>query len=105
MPTGGASDRRLKKEIKPLKNALAKILKLQPVMWKWKDGNSKVQYGFIAQDVEKILPELVSDQEGEDGGVYKHVATGDILPYLVATVGELQGQIDDLRDELEKRNA
>ena len=88
-----------------MENALAKILKLQPVMWKWKDGNDKTHYGFIAQDVEKILPELVSDQEGEDGKVYKHVATGDILPYLVATIRELQDQIDDLRGELNKRKS
>ena len=103
MPTGGASDRRLKKEVSPIKDALVKVLKLEPVTWKWKDGGGKVHYGFIAQDIEKILPELVSDEENKAGEVYKHVATGDIIPYLVAAINEQQEQFNKLRDELKPK--
>jgi len=57
------SDRRLKENIEPVKNSLEKVLKLQGVTYDWKDpvkhklkGN---QLGLIAQDVEKIFPEVV----------------------------------------------
>lgn len=103
MPTGGASDQRLKEEIEPLKDALPTILRLQPVTWRWKEGDAKIHYGFIAQDVEKVLPKLVSDEENENGEVYKHVATGDLLPYLAAAIKELQKQVDNLRLELEQK--
>lgn len=104
MPTGGASDRRLKKEIEPLQDALLKVLQLQAVTWKWKGGGNSRQYGFIAQDVEKILPDLVHDEKNEKGEVYKHVATGDLLPYLLAAINEQQKQIDRVREELKRRD-
>jgi hypothetical protein len=68
-----SSDARLKTEIAPVENGLETILKLKPVSYLWKtdtknhvlitakDGKEKAKnYGFIAQDVEKVLPELVS---------------------------------------------
>lgn len=104
MPTGGASDRRLKKEVRPLKSTLSKVLGLRPVTWQWKeDEKGETHYGFIAQDVEKILPKLVNDKKMEEG-TYKHVETGDILPYLVGAIYEQQQQIDALRDELKRRD-
>lgn len=106
MPTGGASDRRLKKEIQPLKDALLKVLGLQPVAWRWKNAeDGEIHYGFIAQDVEKVLPELVSNEKLKDGEAYKHVTTGDILPYLVGAIYEQQQQIDTLRNELKRRGS
>lgn len=104
MPTGGASDQRLKEDVAPLMDALEKILKLQPVTWRWKNENNKDrQLGFIAQDVEKVLPELVSEGTWSDGESYKHLATGDILPYLVGAMHEQQVQIDKLRKELDRQ--
>ncbi len=52
------SDERLKKDITPLSHSLQSILALNPVSFTWKDSG-KGTYGFIAQDVEKIFPELV----------------------------------------------
>merc|ERR1711968_152407 len=66
------SDRRLKKNIKPIKNALQKVLSLNGVTYSWNekalsikskqfDGTrNKTHIGLIAQDVESVLPELVS---------------------------------------------
>ena len=105
MPTGGASDQRLKENITPLGSTLEKILQLRPVMWRWKDDkNDSRHLGFIAQDVEKILPELVSEGVWNDGEAYKQLATGDILPYLVGAIYEQQAQIDALRKELDRRS-
>ncbi len=63
------SDRRLKQNIKPLDDhdsTLAKIMKLQPVSYDWRDRTMAKteghQYGFIAQDVEKVFPDLVKNR-------------------------------------------
>ena len=64
------SDRRLKENIKPIDNALEKVLSLQGVSYKWNDkakniksigfeDSNKTQIGLIAQDVEKVFPELI----------------------------------------------
>ena len=57
-----SSDRTLKENIKPLTNSLENILKLQGVGYDWKDKkkyNDNHQVGLIAQDLEKIYPEVV----------------------------------------------
>lgn len=73
-PGGGSwsdnSDQRLKKNIQPIANALEKILSLEGILYEWKEpskhGNLEgLQYGMIAQTVEKVIPEWV--REGLDG--------------------------------------
>ena len=61
---GSPSDKRLKENIKPIESALAKAMKLQGVTFDWKEKEGKIidikqDIGFIAQDVQKVLPELV----------------------------------------------
>lgn len=58
------SDRRLKTKIKPLQGALNKVMQLEGVSFDWKKGGKK-SIGVIAQDIQKILPEVVL--EGKDG--------------------------------------
>ncbi|HTT80892.1 MAG TPA: tail fiber domain-containing protein [Stellaceae bacterium] len=69
--TSFSSDRRLKKDIEPITGGLATILKLKPVSYLWKEGSKNhhlvtdkkdiaQNFGFIAQDVEKVLPQLVN---------------------------------------------
>lgn len=62
------SDRRIKTEIKPIENSLATIAKLKPAEYTKIDKvqfGSQKHYGFIAQEVEEILPEAVVKGEGE----------------------------------------
>ena len=67
--TGGGSwtdmsDRRLKTNVKPIAGALYRIARLTPVRYDWRNPNlhgAKSEAGFIAQEVEKVFPELVSD--------------------------------------------
>ena len=55
-----ASDRRLKKDIAPVEGALARLCKLEAVRFRWKEGEDQSpQYGYVADDVEKVFPELV----------------------------------------------
>ena len=63
------SDRKLKKDIKPFASALAKLKALSPVTYYYKDEKESginlpknLQYGFIAQDLEIVFPELVTKQ-------------------------------------------
>jgi len=93
----GTSDQRLKKEIQPLEQSLAKITDLEGVNFKWNEKSNRdtldQKVGFIAQQVEEVLPELVS--EGEDG--YKRVNYIEVIPYLVEAIKELKQENEKLK--------
>jgi hypothetical protein len=101
----GCSDIRYKKQVKPLTNSLANILKLQGVNYLWKteefpakNFSKSNQLGLIAQEVEKIYPELVlTDNDG-----YKSVDYGKLTPVLVEAIKDQQKQIDDLKKMVEQ---
>jgi hypothetical protein len=59
------SDRRLKKDIKDLGYGMAEVLKLHPVSYRLKEGDDSLQLGLIAQDVQKIVPEIVHTTAGD----------------------------------------
>ena len=94
------SDGRLKKDIKPLTHALDSILQLQGKTYRWKEDTTfgnKEDIGLIAQDVERIFPELVA----EDGQGYKGIAYSKLTAVLIEAMKEQQNQIT----ALEKENA
>ncbi len=76
------SDGRLKKDIKPLNHALDSILQLQGKTYRWKEDTTfanKADIGLVAQDVEKVFPELVfTNKEG-----LKTVAYGNLIAPLI----------------------
>lgn len=89
------SDRKIKKDIRPLHNSLDKILNLNGVDFLRRDvSNSKRYIGLIAQEVEKHIPELV----GEVNGI-KTVAYSNIVAVLVEAIKELHQQIETLKNE------
>ena len=87
------SDRRLKKDIEPLSLSLQKVQALEGVTYHWNGINNhdstQLQYGLIAQEVEKIFPELVTT---ENNG-YKSVNYIALVPVLIEAVKELQQQV------------
>ena len=83
------SDRSKKTNIRPIQNALDITKQLDGVRFDWKD-NDKESLGVIAQDVEKVLPELV---ETSDDGT-KSVAYQNMVAVLIEAVKEQQKQID-----------
>ncbi len=89
------SDRRLKKDIHPLTHALDKVQRLNGVAFTWKK-NSVKDIGVIAQNVESVLPELVST--GKDG--MKSVKYANLVAVLIEAVKEQQKQIEDLKKEV-----
>lgn len=102
MPTGGGSDHTLKKNIEDLPFSLDRVLALRPVTWEWRDeaaGRQK-EYGFVAQELENELPDLVYNDVWMDGTTRKFISSQALLPYLIAAIQELQAEIDDLKDKL-----
>ena len=73
---------------------------LKPSSYKLKEGGLDVRYGFIAQNVETVLPEFVS--ENEEG--YKQLSDGMPSGYIAVLTKALQEQqtiIDDLKTRIE----
>jgi len=96
------SDRRVKENIRPLTYGLSDVMKLKPVAYEMKGTHVK-QIGFIAQDVEPVLPEVVEvSKEGRYGLNY-----GNMVAATVKAIQELKGANDN-RDSklaaLEKEN-
>jgi hypothetical protein len=88
-----ASDIRLKTNIKPFKNTLEKIVQINGVSFNWIENNAK-SGGIIAQDVEKVFPELVND------GDHKTVNYNGLIGVLVESIKELKQEIEDLKSRL-----
>ena len=107
------SDFRWKKDIVQIENALNKVLSMRGVYYNWKieefpenNFTKKHQIGFIAQELEDILPEVVNtDDKGYKSVMYSHV-----VPLLIEAIKELKDEIDvknktiDLQGELIKAN-
>ena len=86
------SDIRFKENIKPIqKNVLDQV---NPVEFTWKDTGVK-SYGVIAQELEKILPELI---ETDPSTGVKSVAYTQLIPFLINAVKDLQEQINTLKE-------
>ena len=97
---GSPSDKRLKENIKPIESALDKVSKLQGVTFDWKPSDSileiKEDVGFIAQDVQKVMPELV--RENKDGMLsMRHQG---VAPILLEAIKELKAEIEELKKQI-----
>jgi hypothetical protein len=93
-----SSDEKLKTNIKNIENALDKVLNLRGVEFNYIEHGGK-SIGFIAQEVEKVIPELVSTQNGENGLHLKSVAYQNFVALLVEAIKELKSQIDTLKNK------
>jgi hypothetical protein len=97
---GLVSDIRYKKNIEPIKNALDKVMGLNGVTFDWNNENYPNEQfkkgkdiGLIAQEVEKVLPEVVlTDSQG-----YKAIEYGNITALLVEGMKQQQKEINELK--------
>lgn len=133
------SDERLKEDVKDISSALGMIVKLKPKTYKYKESYKKLglktdkkRYGFLAQEIERVMPELVSDvqypgfpgeedeipaiDEGSEGepvvrtneeevlseGTYKSIDYIAMIAVLTQAIKEQQEQIEDLQKAVEK---
>tara|TARA_A100000171_G_C2139651_1_gene153802 strand:+ start:2467 stop:5055 length:2589 start_codon:yes stop_codon:yes gene_type:complete len=91
-----SSDARLKKNVSTLTSGLATVNRLRGVRYNWKDlSQPENKIGFIAQEVETVLPELVNTKA--DG--FKTVNYAEMTAVLVEAVKELSQQIEVLKKE------
>jgi hypothetical protein len=102
------SDRRLKKGIEPLAYGLEEILQLQPVSYQWEseentqDSGGKQHLGLVAQDVRKVIGEVVNKPSGK--GKYLGMSYSELIPVLVRAIQEQQKTIENQTQALQKKN-
>lgn len=93
-----ASSRTLKTNIEKIDGALELVDKLEGVRYNWKSNpNGKTQIGMIAEDVEEVLPELVTDGSAL---APKAVNYAQMVAVLVEAVKELKAEVKELREKL-----
>jgi hypothetical protein len=88
------SDLNLKEDIVTIPDALQKVRDMRGVSFSWKE-NGRKSIGVVAQEVEKVLPELVNETDG-----VKSVAYGNIIGLLIEAIKEQDKRIDDLERRL-----
>jgi hypothetical protein len=92
------SDERIKDNVELIPNALEKVQAIRGVTFNRTDTDDDTRHaGVIAQEVEKVLPEVVT--ENEDTGI-KSVAYANMVGLLIEAIKEQQTQIDDLKAEV-----
>ena len=96
-----ASDIKLKTNVKTIDNALDKVLKLRGTEYDRIDKDNKHEIGVIAQEVEKIIPELVNTSEDPDGGETKTVSYGNMVAVLIEAIKEQNEVINKMKKEIE----
>lgn len=96
------SDENQKNIIEPITDGLNKVASLRSVIGSYKTDEEGTRRAFlIAQDVQKVLPEAVSENE-HDGETVLGVAYTDVIPLLVAAINELKAEVDSLKAQLNK---
>ena len=102
------SDYRLKKDVMPMSGALAKVIALKPVTYKWQFDDSDGE-GFIAHELQKVCPSAVVGQKDEintDGNpVYQGIDTSFLVATLTAAIQEQQTLITALTARIEALEA
>jgi hypothetical protein len=98
------SDRRLKDNIEPIADATDKLMAMKPVTHTWKaDPEADAVHGFIAQEMQEIVPEAVSgDPDGEE---MMSMDYGRITPVLVAALQEATNEIKALKERVAELEA
>jgi hypothetical protein len=87
---------RFKKDVQKLENAMDIITQLEGVSYKWKD-TEKQDYGFIAEEVGRILPEIVEWEDDENATSIDYIK---IISFLVEAVKYQHHQLNDLAEKV-----
>ena len=94
---GAYSDVSLKEDIYQIENALEKVNNLRGVHFTRKATQAK-EIGVVANEVEKIIPELVADHQDKELGSIKVMKYANTVGLLIEAVKELSNQIEDLKN-------
>ena len=101
------SDERFKDDVTTITGALDTVDSLRGVTFTWNAGKNTgdTDYGFIAQEVEQVIPEIVHDKKlplfsGDEDTVYKTVDYARVCAVLVEAVSELRAEVQSLETRL-----
>lgn len=110
---GNPSDIKYKDIISTIENSLDIVMSLNGYKFTWNEtseelfdevDHDQIQIGLVAQELEEVLPELVTDVKREDKGIsYKQIKYNRLAPLLVEAIKEQQSQIEDLKAIVEKQ--
>jgi hypothetical protein len=98
------SDQREKENIRSLETGLTQVLALQPRRFDWKKGQGKDIAGFIAQEVELVMPDLIDEYNLNNTETRMSFRMGDMIPTLVKAIQEQQAIIESLKARLDAAN-
>jgi hypothetical protein len=94
-----SSDYRLKNDLGPITQGLARVERLRPVRVTWKDDEtSQEQDSLMAHEVAEVVPEAVTGEK--DGEQMQQMDYSRLVPVLVAAVQELSAEVKNLRAEV-----
>lgn len=88
------SDLSLKTNVKTIENSLDLVSKLRGVSFDWIKNNNESSLGVIAQELEKVLPELIVE------GEYKSVNYNGLIGVLIEAVKELSNEVEELKKKI-----
>ncbi|VAV86344.1 Phage tail fibers, partial [hydrothermal vent metagenome] len=97
------SDRRMKKEINNITYGLNTVMKLRPVSYKWKKGNQDLNLGLIAQEVQKLIPEVID--VGDDKDKILGMKYTELIPVLIKAIQEQQKIIEQQKNKNQQLSA
>lgn len=111
-------DQELKKNVMPVQNALTYIQQLEPKKFEYNTSKyhklklpTGQQYGFLADNVKKVLPEIVNSRSqsymaGKNtykNASYQHYDLESLIPILVGAIQEQQAQIEELKRQVAEK--
>ena len=100
------SDQRLKENIVDAKSALDKIDSVKIRSFDWKETGNHVDFGVIAQELQQVAPECVTEGQDNEDGTIKNpwaVDTSALVPAMIKAIQELKAEVDSLKAQLEDK--
>lgn len=99
---GSFSDIRSKENIMEYDRGLDELMQLKPVFYNYKaefEWGNKTYVGLIAQEVEKVIPDMIEEVEIKNIDNFKRVDPSELTYLLINAVQEQQNQIDELKQQ------
>jgi len=101
-----ASDYRLKENDTPISDGITRVKQLRPIKYNWKTDATKTYDGFIAHEVQSVVPDCVVGEKDAEvdshGEGYQRLAVAGLVPVLTAALKEAIGKIETLESEKAK---